>query len=93
MFSFLMFVVGSSTSRKRKQTQETKNDKKKAKLGERSSSNQSDDVICVKCKQPGHVNGRSALCTERAERKSDVLKDIWVLIIECFQGEYRSIKL
>lgn len=69
-----MFVVGSSKSRKRKQTQETKNDKKKAKLGESSSSNQSDDVICVKCKQPGNANGRSALCAERAERKSDVLK-------------------
>ncbi|KAI8642872.1 hypothetical protein BD408DRAFT_165593 [Parasitella parasitica] len=70
-----MFVVGSSTRRKRKQTQETKNDKKKAKLGESSSSNQSDDVVCARCKQPGHVNGRSALCTERAERRSDVLKD------------------
>ena len=73
-FLFFMFVVGSSKSGKRKQTQETKNDKKKAKLGESSSSNQSDDLICVKCKQPGHVNGRSALCAERGERKSDVLK-------------------
>lgn len=69
-----MFVVGSSSSKKRKQSYETKQEKKKAKMKETDNNLNLGDTICGKCKLSGHANANSPLCPEHIARKSEVLK-------------------
>lgn len=69
-----MFVVGSSSSKKQKQSLENKQRKKKAEIQETDNSNHS-YTICSKRKQPGHANAHSPLCSEYVAQKSEVLKN------------------
>ena len=62
--------VGTSSNKKRKQSDSIKQDKKAAK---RQRTGESNNDICKSCKQPGHKTSRSPSCKNHLSTKQEVM--------------------
>lgn len=69
-----MFIVGSSSGKKRNQSFDVKKQKKRARIEENLNANQN-HAVCTKCKQPGHSSANSPLCPDHIPRKTAVFKE------------------